>query len=110
MTMFCWGSWGNTQKLSRPGVGATSFFYWDLCDRYGVFSLLIGFTLGSFGGEGAQFRDRSGAGRPEAYRQRALLGGAVFKCRQYPALRIGVAGRSGRGFPARRGAGPRAAA
>lgn len=49
VTMLCWGSWGNTQKL----VGKTwrfELFYWDYVLGLVIFALLAGFTMGSLGG------------------------------------------------------------
>ena len=46
--MFCWGSWGNTQKL----VGKNwryELFYWDYVIGLLLFSLVMGLTLGSTG-------------------------------------------------------------
>ena len=46
--MFCWGSWGNTQKL----VGKSwryELFYWDYVIGLLLFSLIAGLTLGSMG-------------------------------------------------------------
>ena len=52
LTMLCWGSWGNSQKLA----GATwpyRFFYWDFVCGMLVFAAVFGLTLGSCGDEGA---------------------------------------------------------
>ena len=52
LTMFCWGSWGNSQKLA----GASwpyRFFYWDFICGMLLFAAVFGLTLGSCGGEGA---------------------------------------------------------
>ena len=46
--MFCWGSWGNTQKL----VGKSwryELFYWDYVIGLLIFALVAGLTLGSIG-------------------------------------------------------------
>ena len=46
--MFCWGSWGNTQKL----VGKSwryELFYWDYVIGLLLFALVAGLTLGSIG-------------------------------------------------------------
>ena len=52
LTMLCWGSWGNSQKLA----GASwpyRFFYWDFICGMLLFAVVFGLTLGSCGGEGA---------------------------------------------------------
>ena len=54
ITMICWGSWGNTQKLASKNW-RYELFYWDYVIGMVLFSLLIGFTLGSFGSEGRSF-------------------------------------------------------
>ena len=48
VTMLCWGSWGNTQKLASRSW-RYELFYWDYVIGMVLFSLLAGFTLGSFG-------------------------------------------------------------
>ncbi len=54
VTMLCWGSWGNTQKLAAK-TWRYELFYWDYVIGMVLFSLLIAFTLGSFGAEGRPF-------------------------------------------------------
>ena len=54
ITMLCWGSWGNTQKLAAR-CWRYELFYWDYVIGMVLFSLVICFTMGSFG---------SGGGRP----------------------------------------------
>ena len=56
VTMLCWGSWGNTQKLAGK-TWRYELFYWDYVIGILLFSLLIGFTLGSFGEGGRSFVD-----------------------------------------------------
>lgn len=52
LTMLCWGSWGNSQKLA--GVSwPYRFFYWDFVCGMLVFAGVFALTLGSCGGEGA---------------------------------------------------------
>ncbi len=45
VTMLCWGSWGNTQKLAGKSW-RFELFYWDYVIGILLFSLLLGFTLG----------------------------------------------------------------
>ncbi|WP_418992256.1 GRP family sugar transporter [Alistipes sp.] len=54
VTMLCWGSWGNTQKLASKSW-RYELFYWDYVIGMVLFSILCGFTLGSFGTEGRSF-------------------------------------------------------
>lgn len=49
VTMFCWGSWGNTQKLAGKTL-RFELFYWDYVLGLVLFSVLAGLTLGSSGG------------------------------------------------------------
>ena len=75
ISMFCWGSWANTQKLT--GSYSFQLFYWDYVIGIVVASLLWGVTLGSLhGGPTAFFADFSQAsGTAIAY---ALIGGIIF--------------------------------
>ena len=76
ITMLCWGSWGNTQKLAAR-TWRYEFFYWDYVIGVLLFSILAAFTLGSTGTEGRGFvadlaqADPSNLGK-------AFLGGVVF--------------------------------
>lgn len=54
ITMLCWGSWGNTQKLAAKSW-RYELFYWDYVIGMVIFSLILAFTLGSFGSDGRHF-------------------------------------------------------
>lgn len=54
VTMLCWGSWGNTQKLAAK-TWRYELFYWDYVVGILLFSLIWGFTLGSTGDAGRAF-------------------------------------------------------
>ncbi len=54
ITMLCWGSWGNTQKLAAKSW-RYELFYWDYVIGIVLFSLLLAFTAGSIGAEGRPF-------------------------------------------------------
>lgn len=54
VTMLCWGSWGNTQKLAAKSW-RYELFYWDYVIGMVLFSLLAAFTAGSIGSEGRPF-------------------------------------------------------
>lgn len=76
VTMFCWGSWGNTQKLAAK-TWRYELFYWDYVIGILFFSILLGFTMGSIGDDGRPFvedlkqADMSNIGS-------AIFGGIVF--------------------------------
>ncbi|HWK58068.1 MAG TPA: GRP family sugar transporter [Parapedobacter sp.] len=76
ITMLCWGSWANTQKLVQR-EWRFELFYWDYV--WGIFFLaLVGaFTLGSMGDSGRSFLvDISQADGGNI--RSALIGGVVF--------------------------------
>ncbi len=54
ITMLCWGSWANTQKLASKNW-RFELFYWDYVIGILLFSLLSALTLGSMGTEGRSF-------------------------------------------------------
>ncbi len=54
VTMLCWGSWGNTQKLAAK-TWRYELFYWDYVIGIVLFSTLMAFTLGSMGDKGRSF-------------------------------------------------------
>lgn len=54
ITMLCWGSWANTQKLAAANW-RFELFYWDYVLGILLLSLLFAFTLGSVGREGRSF-------------------------------------------------------
>lgn len=54
ITMLCWGSWANTQKLAA-GSWRFELFYWDYVLGIVGLALLLALTLGSFGEGGRSF-------------------------------------------------------
>jgi glucose uptake protein len=76
ITMICWGSWANTQKLASK-EWRFQLFYWDYCLGVLLLTLIFAFTLGSTGGYGRSFLEdlRQAQGK---YIGSALLGGVVF--------------------------------
>jgi glucose uptake protein len=66
VTMFCWGSWGNTQKLAGKSW-RFELFYWDYVTGIVLFSILLGFTLGSSGSEGRSFVSDISQAIPEIF-------------------------------------------
>lgn len=76
ITMICWGSWGNTQKLAAKSW-RYELFYWDYVIGILLFSILTAFTLGSVGEEGRSFLDDIRQVAPAAFWS-AILGGVIF--------------------------------
>jgi glucose uptake protein len=56
LTMICWGSWANTQKLAAK-TWRFELFYWDMVTGLLIVSIIAAFTLGSMGQEGRTFID-----------------------------------------------------
>ena len=76
VTMLCWGSWGNTQKLSGKSW-RFELFYWDYVIGIVLFSVLIGFTLGSHGAGGRSFIPDIAQAEPDNI-LKAMVGGIIF--------------------------------
>ena len=76
ITMLCWGSWANTQKLAEKSW-RFELFYWDYVIGILIMSLLFAFTLGSNGEQGRSFLyDLQQAEKSNI--TSALLGGVIF--------------------------------
>ncbi len=54
VTMICWGSWANTQKLAEKSW-SFPLYYWDYTLGLILLTLIFGFTLGSTGDSGMPF-------------------------------------------------------
>ena len=76
VTMLCWGSWANTQKLAA-GSWRFELFYWDYVIGIVVLALLFGLTLGSTGTMGRPFLEDLQQATFANY-FKALVGGAIF--------------------------------
>jgi glucose uptake protein len=76
ITMLCWGSWANTQKLASQ-EWRFQLFYWDYAIGVFLLSLLLAFTLGSTGDTGRSFLIDLGQADAVALRF-AFLGGVIF--------------------------------
>jgi glucose uptake protein len=75
VTMLCWGSWANTQKLARNW--RFELFYWDYVLGIMLLALVFAFTLGSIGEDGRSFmEDVQQADRSNIVS--ALSGGTIF--------------------------------
>jgi len=76
ITMLCWGSWANTQKLAS-GNWRFELFYWDYVIGILLVSLIFAFTLGSGGSGGRSFvADVAQADNASIFS--AMLGGIIF--------------------------------
>ena len=76
ITMLCWGSWANTQKLAIK-TWRFELFYWDYVIGILLISLLFAFTLGSNGTAGRSFvTDLQQADRSNLIS--AFTGGVIF--------------------------------
>jgi glucose uptake protein len=76
VTMLCWGSWANTQKL----VGSRwrfELFYWDYVLGVVLMGLIFAFTMGSMGDAGRGFMDDLSQAEARNIGL-AFLGGIVF--------------------------------
>lgn len=76
ITMLCWGSWGNSQKLAAKSW-RYELFYWDYVIGMVLFALLIAFTMGSFGTEGRPFLEDIAQANGKAIGS-IILGGVIF--------------------------------
>jgi len=76
VTMICWGSWANTQKLCKGW--RFELFYWDYVFGIVILSLIAGFTMGNTDPASADSFLSSLRSADGAHIGLALLGGAVF--------------------------------
>jgi len=76
VTMLCWGSWANTQKLATKSW-PFQLFYWDYTIGVVLMSLLFALSMGSFGMEGRSFLIDISQGSYESMFS-AFLGGVIF--------------------------------
>lgn len=76
ITMVCWGSWANTQKLAA-GNWRFELFYWDYVFGIFIFTLLFALTLGSIGENGRPFFEDIRQASTSTLRS-AFVGGIIF--------------------------------
>ncbi len=76
ITMLCWGSWANTQKLASK-EWKFQLFYWDYCIGVVLFTLILAFTMGSMGSGGQGFLANLSQAKGE-YLLSAFIGGVIF--------------------------------
>ncbi len=76
ITMLCWGSWANTQKLAGK-EWRFQLFYWDYAIGVLLLSLILAFTMGSYGTAGRSYQaDLIQASADSLWS--AFLGGVIF--------------------------------
>jgi glucose uptake protein len=76
VTMLCWGSWANTQKLAASNW-RFELFYWDYVIGILLLSVVVALTLGSTGVQGRGFMEdlaQADSGNIAS----AMVGGAIF--------------------------------
>jgi glucose uptake protein len=97
ISMICWGSWANTQKLAAK-TWRFELFYWDLTIGLLLTATLAAFTFGSLGNEGRPFLEDIAQANGSSILN-AMLGGIVWNLGNILLVAaIAVAGMSV-GFP-----------
>ena len=76
ITMLCWGSWANTQKLASK-TWSFQLYYWDYAIGVVIFALLMGLTFGSNGDLGRAFIEDLQQASTSSLGS-AFLGGVIF--------------------------------
>lgn len=76
VTMLCWGSWANTQKLASK-EWCFQLFYWDYVIGVLLLAVIFAFTLGSIGDTGRPFLADLAQADSQWLRS-AFLGGVIF--------------------------------
>ena len=76
ITMLCWGSWANTQKLAAK-TWRFELFYWDYVLGSLIFTLILGFTMGSNGAHGMGFAQNLRQAEWSSISS-ALAGGVIY--------------------------------
>ena len=76
VTMLCWGSWANTQKLATKSW-PFQLYYWDFAIGILLISVILALTMGSYGIEGRPFiQDLQQASSMSLLY--AFIGGVIF--------------------------------
>jgi len=76
VTMLCWGSWANTQKMATE-QWSFQLYYWDYSIGVLLLALLLAFTMGSIGSSGRGFVADLHQAMP-LWLGAAFLGGVIF--------------------------------
>lgn len=93
ITMLCWGSWANTQKLAQKSW-RFELFYWDYVIGILLMSLIFSFTMGSSGELGRGFLEDISQAQMSNI-ENAFLGGIIFNAANIlVAAAISIAGMS----------------
>ena len=77
ITMLCWGSWANTQKLLRNNKWPFQLFYWDYSIGVVLLTVILAITMGSVGHEGQSFWGNLGQAHLNSLLL-AVVAGVVF--------------------------------
>ena len=97
LSMICWGSWSNTQKLAAKNW-RFELFYWDFVIGLLITATIAAFTVGSLGSEGRTFLQDIAQADSSSIMY-AMLGGIVWNLGNLLLVAaIAVAGMSV-GFP-----------
>ena len=76
ITMLCWGSWANTQKLAQKHW-PFQLYYWDYAIGVLLLALILAFTAGSTGNEGRSFMADLAQANTRSLLM-AFFGGVIF--------------------------------
>ena len=76
ITMICWGSWANTQKLATK-KWPFPLYYWDYALGIVIITFVLGVTMGSSGSQGRAFFPDLLQANWDSFKF-ALLGGVIF--------------------------------
>src|SRR6056297_2920662 len=76
VTMLCWGSWANTQKLASK-EWRFQLYYWDYALGVLLLTLIFAFTMGSMGASGRGFLADIAQANGSSFFY-AFIGGVVF--------------------------------
>ena len=76
ITMLCWGSWANTQKLAAK-EWRFQLYYWDYAIGVLFLAVILALTMGSMGSSGRNFLDDLSQASIGALRS-AFMGGVIF--------------------------------
>ncbi|HBM17184.1 MAG TPA: multidrug DMT transporter permease [Lentisphaeria bacterium] len=77
ITMMCWGSWANTQKLVSGKSWPFQLFYWDYSIGVFVMAMIFALTMGSMGDASRPFFADMGQAAGGAIFS-AFIGGVIF--------------------------------
>jgi len=77
VSMVCWGSWQNTQKLAGKNW-RFELYYWDFTTGIVLVSLFAALTLGSLGSEGRTFTQDLAQSEIGGSIVSAMIGGALW--------------------------------